>query len=102
MHVYAEFVQGYVFDKNNLEEGGKFKDDFRITTLGRIFRKTWLDEFPMFINVFKGEMKIFGVRPLSEHFYGLYNPELKEKRIKVKPGLIPPFYAQYPTPVTLE
>jgi lipopolysaccharide/colanic/teichoic acid biosynthesis glycosyltransferase len=102
MHVYAEFVQGYVFEKHHLDEGGKFKDDFRITTLGRIFRKTWLDELPMFINLFKGDMKIFGVRPLSEHYFSLYSPELQQKRIKSKPGLIPPFYSQYPTPGSLE
>ena len=102
MHVYAEHVQGYVFEKHKLDEGGKFKNDFRITTLGRFLRKFWLDELPMFINVFKGDMKIVGVRPLSEHYYGLYSPELREKRIRSKPGLIPPFYAQFPTPVSLE
>jgi len=96
MHPFAEYLQEYVYHKSDLQEGGKFKDDFRVTTLGKIFRKFWLDEFPMFINLFRGDMKLFGVRPLSEHYFSLYSKELQEKRIKNKPGLIPPFYVDLP------
>jgi lipopolysaccharide/colanic/teichoic acid biosynthesis glycosyltransferase len=42
-------------------------------------------------------MKMVGVRPLSEHYFELYNKEVRERRIKYKPGLIPPFYAHMPT-----
>jgi len=59
-------------------------------------RKLWIDEFPMIINVLKGEMKIVGVRPLSKQYFELYSRELQEKRILFKPGLIPPFYADMP------
>jgi lipopolysaccharide/colanic/teichoic acid biosynthesis glycosyltransferase len=97
MHPYSEYLQDYIFEKNKLQEGGKFADDFRITYLGRFFRKFWLDELPMFINVFRGEMKIVGVRPLSEQYFNLYNEELKSKRLNYKPGLIPPFYVDMPT-----
>ncbi len=96
MHPYAEYLQEYVYDKSKLQEGGKFKDDFRITTIGKIFRKFWIDELPMFINFFKGELKLVGIRPLSEHYFNLYSKELQEKRIKYKPGLIPPFYVDLP------
>ena len=96
MHPYSEYLQDYVYRMNDLDEGGKFKDDFRVTTLGKAMRKFWLDEFPMFINVFKGEMKLVGVRPLSRHYFNLYSEELKEKRLKFKPGLIPPFYVDMP------
>jgi len=96
MHAYAEYLQGYVYDLNQLEEGGKFKNDFRITTVGHIMRKFWIDELPMFINVLKGEMKIVGVRPLSKHYFGLYNKELRDRRIQYKPGLVPPFYVDLP------
>jgi lipopolysaccharide/colanic/teichoic acid biosynthesis glycosyltransferase len=103
MHSYSEYLQSYVHQKYNLGEGGKFKNDPRVTTVGRILRKTWLDEIPMFINVFiKRNMKIVGVRPLSHHYFNLYSKELQEKRIRFKPGLIPPYYAQFPTPKTLE
>lgn len=100
MHAYSEYLQEYVYNNNSLQEGGKFKDDFRITTEGKFFRKFWLDELPMFINIIRGEMKLIGVRPLSSHYFDLYSEELKAKRIKYKPGLIPPFYADMPT--TLE
>lgn len=96
MHAYSEYLQEYVYKKNQLDAGGKFKDDFRVTTEGKFFRKFWLDELPMVINIFRGDMKIVGVRPLSSHYFNLYSDELKEKRIKCKPGLIPPFYADMP------
>lgn len=96
MHPYAEYLQEYIYEQNKLCEGGKFKDDFRITTLGRFCRKFWLDELPMVLNVLKGDMKLVGVRPLSTHYLSLYTPELQEKRRNVKPGLLPPFYADMP------
>ncbi len=100
MHPYAEYLQEYIYKKSQLQEGGKFKNDFRISTLGRFFRKFWLDELPMIFNLLKGDLKIVGVRPLSKHYFSLYSPELQEKRMKTKPGLIPPFYADMPN--TLE
>ena len=102
MHAYAEYVQGYIYENHHLDESGKFNNDYRVTTLGRILRKFWLDELPMIYNVLKGDMKIVGVRPLSTHYYNLYDKKLQEKRIKFKPGLIPPYYAQFPAPQSLE
>jgi lipopolysaccharide/colanic/teichoic acid biosynthesis glycosyltransferase len=96
MHAYAEYLQEYVHKHNDLKEGGKFNNDFRITTEGRFFRKFWLDELPMLINLLKGEMKLVGVRPLSTHYFSLYSKELQEKRIQHKPGLVPPYYADMP------
>jgi Sugar transferases involved in lipopolysaccharide synthesis len=96
MHSYAEYMQEYIYSHNNLQEGGKFKNDIRVTTLGRFMRKYWIDEFPMFLNLLKGDMKLIGVRPLSAHYFSLYSKELQEKRIKFKPGLLPPFYADMP------
>lgn len=96
MYPYSEYLQEYVFAKHNLQKGGKFKNDFRTTSWGRIFRKYWIDELPMFINWFKGEVKLVGVRPLSRHYFELYPKDLQELRIKVKPGLVPPYYADMP------
>ncbi|HEX7414304.1 MAG TPA: sugar transferase, partial [Bacteroidia bacterium] len=100
MHPYAEYLQEYIYEQNKLKEGGKFKDDFRITSWGRFFRRFWIDELPMAINFFKGEIKLVGVRPLSTQYLSLYSEELKQKRVHAKPGLIPPFYADLP--ITLE
>jgi len=97
MHPYSEFVQDYVYKQHDLQDGGKFRDDFRITSWGALSRKIWLDEFPMFINFFKGNMKFVGVRPLSRQYFDLYDKSLQERRIKYKPGLIPPFYADLPS-----
>mgnify|MGYP005993788667 CR=1 FL=1 len=96
MHPFSEYLQKYVYEKNKLQSGGKIKNDFRISPEGRFFRKFWLDEIPMLINILKGDMKIVGVRPLSPHFFSLYTEELQELRTKFKPGLIPPFYADLP------
>lgn len=96
MHAYSEYLQSYIYANNDLEEGGKFKDDFRVTSIGKFMRKFWIDELPMLLNLLKGEMKIVGVRPLSAHYFDLYSKELKSKRLKYKPGLIPPFYVDMP------
>ncbi len=96
MHPYAEYLQQYVFNKNNLKEGGKIKDDFRISRIGRIFRKYWIDELPMLINVLKRDLKLVGVRPISAHYFSLYPESLQRKRTQFKPGLLPPFYADMP------
>ena len=96
MYSYSEHIQHYVYEMNNLADGGKLNNDFRVSTLGKIFRKYWIDELPMLINLFKRDVKLVGVRPLSEHYLGLYSEELKAKRLKHTPGLIPPFYVDMP------
>ncbi len=96
MHPYSEYLQDYVYNSNNLDAGGKFKNDFRINTAGKVMRKFWLDETPMLINLMKGQMKLVGVRPLSAHYFNLYSDELKALRTRYKPGLVPPFYVDLP------
>jgi lipopolysaccharide/colanic/teichoic acid biosynthesis glycosyltransferase len=96
MHPYSEYIQDYVYKLHDLQDGGKFKNDFRITSWGRICRKTFLDETPMLINFLKGEMKLVGIRPLSKQYFDLYEKEHQDRRIRYKPGLIPPFYADMP------
>jgi lipopolysaccharide/colanic/teichoic acid biosynthesis glycosyltransferase len=96
MHPYSEFLQQYVFDRHGLQKGGKLKDDFRLTTWGKLFRKLWIDELPMLYNWLKGDLKVVGVRPLSRHYLSLYDAELRRMRMETKPGLLPPFYADLP------
>lgn len=96
MHPYSEYIQDYVYKLHDLQDGGKFKNDFRITSWGAVCRKIWLDELPMLINYLHGDMKLIGVRPLSKQYFELYKKEVQERRIKYKPGLIPPFYADIP------
>jgi lipopolysaccharide/colanic/teichoic acid biosynthesis glycosyltransferase len=96
MHPYSEFLQAYIYERYSLQEGGKFNHDIRVTTLGRIMRRYWMDELPMVVNLIKGDMKLVGVRPISQHYYSLYCTELQEQRVRHKPGLLPPFYADMP------
>ena len=96
MYPYSEYLQEYIYEMNKLQQGGKFKNDFRVTTLGKFMRKTWLDELPMLYNWIKGEMNLIGVRPLSDHYFSLYPEDLQKLRKTVVPGLVPPFYADLP------
>jgi lipopolysaccharide/colanic/teichoic acid biosynthesis glycosyltransferase len=96
MHPYSEYLQDYVYQTNALQEGGKFSNDFRVTSWGKVLRKLWLDELPQLINFLQGDLSLVGVRALSDHYFSLYPPEMQELRIKMKPGLIPPFYADMP------
>ncbi len=98
MHSYSQYLQDYVYEKNKLDDSGKLANDFRVNVWGRLFRPVWLDELPMLLNVFKGDMKWVGVRPLTEHFFSLYTPEMQKLRTKVKPGMLPPFYYEKETP----
>ncbi|MDG5766337.1 sugar transferase [Balneolales bacterium ANBcel1] len=96
MHPYAEYLQEYIVNKNGLDKGDKIRDDYRVTSWGKIMRKFWIDELPMFLNFFKGDLKLFGVRPLSSHKLSLYSPDFQKMRNRHKPGLIPPFYVDLP------
>ena len=100
MYPYAEYLQKWMYEQYNLDEKGKIANDFRITRVGRWLRRLWIDELPNVWNLVRGEMKVVGVRPLSEHYYSLYREEVQRARVKYKPGLLPPFYADRPS--TLE
>lgn len=97
MSPYSEYLQKYIFNKNKLDLDGKIKNDFRISSKGKILRKFWIDELPMIFNIFKGQMKLVGVRPISKHYFNLYDKELQDLRSQCKPGFIPPFYVDLPS-----
>ena len=84
MYSYSEYLQPYIYEHNHLQQGGKFAHDYRVTPWGRWMRKLWIDELPMFINFFKGDIKLVGVRPLSRHYFSLYSKEMQDLRTKVK------------------
>ena len=96
MYPFSEYLQEYVFNIYGTKDGDKIINDFRITEWGKIFRKLWIDELPMLFNYLRGDLKIVGVRPLSGHKLSIYPSVLQEKRKNVKPGLLPPFYADLP------
>jgi lipopolysaccharide/colanic/teichoic acid biosynthesis glycosyltransferase len=67
-------------------KGVLLSDTERLTQIGKLVRKTSLDEIPQLINVLKGDMSLIGPRPLLPEYLPLYNSEQK-KRHKVKPGI---------------
>lgn len=70
------------------EDGSTYNadDDPRVTPIGRFMRKTSLDEFPQFLNVFLGDMSIIGPRPDPPDDIFIYSEEQKQK-LNVKPGI---------------
>lgn len=96
MSPYSEYIQAYIFERNGYDGGAGFKDDTRITTVGAFMRKYWLDELPMIWNFLKGDLKLFGVRPVSRQYLGLFPEEFQAYRRRFKPGLIPPVIVHVP------
>ncbi len=99
MSPYSEYTQQFVFERNGaggIGTGSKFNNDPRITTIGKFMRRYWIDELPMLYNLLRGDLKLFGVRPISQHYFSLFPEDFQEYRKKFKPGLIPPVYVEIP------
>lgn len=91
MHPFAEFMQEYMIEEHGYSHTGKLNDDFRMTRWAKVFRKYWVDEIPQLFNLIKGDMSIVGVRPVSKVYFDLLPEELRNERLKFKPGCIPPY-----------
>ena len=75
-------------DSPNLGAGDiTLKEDPRVLPFGKFFRKTKLNEFPQFINVFIGEMSIVGPRPLVKNQYDMIPEDFQRKIKLLKPGI---------------
>jgi lipopolysaccharide/colanic/teichoic acid biosynthesis glycosyltransferase len=71
---------------NRDAHGNLLPDEERLTTIGKLVRKTSLDEIPQLINVLLGNMSLIGPRPLLPEYLPLYN-NFQKKRHLIKPGI---------------
>jgi exopolysaccharide biosynthesis polyprenyl glycosylphosphotransferase len=97
----AEALKESLRDRNEAKDGlFKIAADPRITRVGKLLRKTSLDELPQLINVVRGEMSLVGPRPLvvdeDQHVRGWYR-----RRLELMPGITGPWQILGPARVPL-
>lgn len=71
-----------------------FRDDPRVTSVGRFLRRTKLDELPQLLNVLRGDMAVVGPRPESPEYVDWHDP-IQRAVIEVKPGITGPSQLAY-------
>lgn len=71
------------------------KNDPRITNLGKLFRKTKIDELPQLINVLKGDMSFVGPRPDVKELIDSIPIEIKNMFLSIRPGITGPATLKY-------
>ena len=89
MFPYSEFSQEYYIKKNKLGRIGKILDDPRITNIGRVLRKYYIDEIPQLFQVLAGTLSLVGLRPISKVFLKQYPADIIKLRSRFKPGVLP-------------
>jgi len=95
MYPYSEYLYDFLSGPKKFDGIAKVENDVRTTSWGRFLRKFWIDEIPMLINLLQGDLKLIGIRPISEALYNTRFPEdLRKTKLDIKPGIIPACYGE--------
>lgn len=91
-NIHKEFVKGFIKGSTDAKNGAgngfnKMKNDPRVTRMGRILRKTSLDELPQFFNILLGDMSLVGPRPAIKYEVEVYDIWHKRRVLEGRPGL---------------
>jgi exopolysaccharide biosynthesis polyprenyl glycosylphosphotransferase len=92
--IHKEYVTRFISGEADGDEAAgdqravfKLKNDPRVTGIGRLLRRTSLDELPQFVNVLRGEMSLVGPRPPIPYEFECYETWHKRRLLAVKPGI---------------
>jgi len=92
--MHKEYVQKFIAGKVGPEDPGgkagsafKITNDPRVTWIGKIMRRTSVDELPQFWNVLKGEMSLVGPRPPIPYEIEVYDTWHRRRLVEIKPGI---------------
>lgn len=86
-----KMLQGNEELRREWEQTYKLKNDPRVTAIGRLLRRTSLDELPQFINVIRGDMSVVGARPIVGKELSEFYKDSAGRYCSMKPGITGPW-----------